>query len=280
MFLLISTLRNEAENLPKLIHSIETQSIKPSLWVIMNDNSSDNTEEIIRSSMSHHPYIHLINLEPGDKDLAWRYHRNMKFGFDKAIVIAEEKGIDWDSIGVLDGDIVFEDTEYYEKLENALHADETLGIVSGELSEPVDGVLAVKKRRYPCGACRLIRKECYALSGYPEEPAADSIMRVLASINGFSSMIIPDAKAIQVRETTSFEYDIKSAKYTGYIKYYLGFPPIYALLQSLRLLSKGRIQNSIVFFLSYFRNVLRRNKRVSYPEVKKTYSKAFTGANK
>ncbi|PLX00075.1 MAG: hypothetical protein C0593_01785 [Marinilabiliales bacterium] len=279
MYLLISTLRNEAENLPALLKSVKSQSVKPALWLIMNDNSTDETEKIIADAAKENAYIHPVNLEPGDKDLAWRYHRNMKFGFEKAIVIAEEKGIEWNAIGVLDGDIVFEDTEYYEKLEKSLHADNTLGIVSGELAEPINGTVGVKhrKKNFPCGACRLIRKDAFFKTGYPVEPAADSIMRIMSHQAGYNALIITEAKAIQTRPTTTIERDIEGAKYAAYIKYYLGFPLIYILLMCGKMILKGRLKNAATFLKSYNKHKRKKSARLPIPEVRKVYRKAWFG---
>ena len=279
MFLLISTLRNEAENLPALLESVKAQSVKPALWLIMNDNSTDDTSQLITEAAKENSYIHPVNLEPGDKDLAWRYHRNMNFGFEKAITIAEEVGIEWDAIGVLDGDIVFEDRDYYRKLINALQEDSSLGIVSGELAEPINGTMGVKhrKKNFPCGACRLIKKDAFQKTGYPIEPAADSIMRIMSHQAGFNALIITEAKAIQTRPTTTIERDIEGAKYAAYIKYYLGFPLIYILLMCGKMIVKGRLKNAATFLKSYNKHKREKSARLPIPEVRKVYQKAWFG---
>jgi glycosyltransferase involved in cell wall biosynthesis len=245
----------------------------------MNDNSTDETEKIISEAAKENAYIHPVNLEPGDKDLAWRYHRNMKFGFEKAINIAEKVGMEWDAIGVLDGDIVFEDRDYYKKLINALQEDSSLGIVSGELAEPINGTMGIKhrKKNFPCGACRLIRKAAYHKSGYPIEPAADSIMRILSHQAGFNALIITEAKAIQTRPTTTIERDAEGAKYAAYIKYYLGFPLIYVLLMCGKMILKGRLKNATTFLKSYNKHKRKKSARLPIPEVRKVYRKAWFG---
>lgn len=278
-YILVSTLRNEAENLPKLLESVAIQTITPAIWVIMNDNSTDNTEEIIRDAIHMQPYIHLINLNPGERDLAWRYHRNMAFGFKKAIEIAEQDNIQWNSIGILDGDIYYEDPQYYEKLLQQLEDDSTLGIISGALKEPINGEFKTQhqKNYIPWGACRLISAECYSKTGYPIEPAADSIMRILAKNHGYTTEIISTTYAYQSRPTTSISTNINDAKYVAYVKYYLGFPVTYFIITTLRIILKGKPKNAFAFFSTYFKHSCKNKPKIKNATVRKAYSTAHFG---
>jgi len=58
---IITPVKNEEDNLPTLIKSVKSQSIQPFAWVIVNDNSSDNSREIIEKETTSDDWIYLIN---------------------------------------------------------------------------------------------------------------------------------------------------------------------------------------------------------------------------
>jgi len=47
-YIVVTPCRNEAKNLPKLVQSITAQTIKPELWVIVDNGSTDKTPELIK----------------------------------------------------------------------------------------------------------------------------------------------------------------------------------------------------------------------------------------
>ena len=48
-YILLTLGKNEGDNLEELFKSIDHQILKPSLWIFINDGSTDNTEEILNS---------------------------------------------------------------------------------------------------------------------------------------------------------------------------------------------------------------------------------------
>jgi len=47
MYVLVTPVKNEAKNLTNVIQSVINQSLKPAIWVIVDDNSCDDTPKII-----------------------------------------------------------------------------------------------------------------------------------------------------------------------------------------------------------------------------------------
>ena len=279
-YILVTAARNEATNLPLLIKSVVNQTITPSLWLIMNDNSIDNTLNIIAKASEIYKYIHFINVDPAPYDLAWHYHEIMSNGFNHAIEICKTKGINWDFIGVLDGDIHLKDNDYFEFLMLKINNGNHIGIASGGLMS-FSGTEFIKENNdqdKPNGAARLITHECYNLIGYPVVPLADSIMRIFAQEQDFSTAIFDEKSAYQSRLTSEGQNEWNVGYYEAHTKYYLGYTLTYAFLHFMRLLSFCKIIRSFVFLayyiryfalnkektdneliLNYFKNVLKRN---------------------
>ena len=46
-YIVVTPCRNEEKKLPNLVQSITAQTIRPALWVIVDDGSTDKTGEII-----------------------------------------------------------------------------------------------------------------------------------------------------------------------------------------------------------------------------------------
>lgn len=279
-YILVTTVRNEAKNLPKLIDSVANQSIRPVFWFIMNDNSSDDTESILLKASQKYSYIEYYNMEGGDRDLAWRYHANMSFGFNEAVKMSQNKGLNWNYIGILDGDIILDSIDYYEKLIKYLKCDLELAIISGIILS-YNGKKYIDETHFrsdmPRGANRLIKKSFYEKFGYPIVPCADSVMRVLAIQNNYKCLCVNDAIAKQSRLTTSENSDINSGKYLGKVKYILGYPLAYCILKTIYYLMKLKPLLGIGFFSSYIKYYFGGEKRIEIESVRKYYRKKIIG---
>ena len=62
-YILVTPAKNEAKNLPSLIKAVFNQSIKPILWIIVNDGSTDKTLDWVSSLMEKDERVKLINHE-------------------------------------------------------------------------------------------------------------------------------------------------------------------------------------------------------------------------
>jgi len=62
-YIVFTPCRNEEKNLPNLLQSITVQTIRPALWVIVDDGSTDKTGEIITEAEKRHEWIKGHHLE-------------------------------------------------------------------------------------------------------------------------------------------------------------------------------------------------------------------------
>jgi len=170
-YILVTTIKNEEENLPKLFQSIENQTLLPNLWFIINDGSTDNSEILINNFKSKYPdIVYTTNFKEDSRDITWKYHFLIKFGFEQAIIIATDNKINWNCIGVLDGDIIIDQKDYFELLYNYISDNNKIGVVSGLLySYDKDEIIKEKRHSsHPTGAARLINRIAFeSIGGYP-----------------------------------------------------------------------------------------------------------------
>lgn len=76
-YLLVSPCRNEADYMKLTLDSVIAQSIKPSLWVIVDDGSTDSTPKILAEYAARYSFIQVITREN-------RGHRNVGPGVIEA----------------------------------------------------------------------------------------------------------------------------------------------------------------------------------------------------
>ena len=95
-YILITPCKNEGENLPKLIQSIVLQTIKPVIWVIIDDASTDNTPQITKEATEKNDWIKILRYEEATKrDLGLHLAKIMRNGFDMAIDHCKKKDIEY-----------------------------------------------------------------------------------------------------------------------------------------------------------------------------------------
>ena len=131
-YLLVTPVKDEEKNFENLLKSIIDQTIKPTLWVVVDDGSSDHTPDMIVSAKDKYGWIKSIRLEENSRDRGVHLANVIKVGFDFAFKYCQENKIHFDYLGNVDADVVFEDT-YFENLMGKFEIYTTLGVASGGL---------------------------------------------------------------------------------------------------------------------------------------------------
>lgn len=175
---------NEGQFLTDTLQSVVVQTLPPTKVVVVNDNSSDNTEQIIDSFTVKHNYISKINVKsstthvPGSKVIK---------AFNKGL---EQLDGDYDFIVKLDADIILPNS-YFEKVAQIFSTDAKIGIAGGfayeqdkngewKLNHPMD-------KDHLRGAFKAYRKRCFqAIGGLKTAMGWDTVDELLAQYNGFN----------------------------------------------------------------------------------------------
>lgn len=272
-YILLTPAKDEAENLPFVLRSVIAQSIRPRVWLIVDDGSTDGTPEIIRDAEKEHKWIKSIRLPQHPRDITFHYSYVCKVGFDELISYCFENKIEYQYIGLLDADTEVSEN-FFESLINAMEEDASLGIVSGGIHHKVNGKLKFNdsNENLPAGTGRLWRKECFfQTDGYIVEPAPDSISNVKAMLRGWNVKKFKDIVAVERRMTSSAEGLLKGYKIRGFCAYYLNKHPLLVLLGSISYCTKKPYYTGLIYLYGYITEWFKKSPKINDPEIRNYY---------
>lgn len=237
-YILVTPCKNEEESLPKLAESVINQTIRPKLWVIVDDGSTDRTPELLQGLAASQSWIKIIRLSEKPRDLGIHVAHVYRTGFDYAIEYCLNNEIEYGYIGSVDADIIL-DSNYFELLIHEFDINEDLGICSGHVGNIIDDEVVWSDFRVdlPSGGARLWLKKCFEnTSGYLLTCSPDSVSNVKAKIKGWDTRVFDTAKAISTRPYSSAEGQWKGYEKLGANNYFIGYVPLHALLKGTKML--------------------------------------------
>ncbi len=221
---------NEEDHIEKTIQSVLSQTLLPRRWVIVSDNSTDRTDQIVKNYAEKYDFIRLLRVAKKE---------GHNFG---AKVIALRKGeellrgIGYEFIGNLDGDLSLE-SSYFEELTNHFVAHPELGIASGFVYEDYGKEFQSRwfnsVRNVP-HAAQLVRRECYEqIGGYAvlKYGGEDWHAQISAKMKGWQVESIPRLKIFHHRHTGANNPPIKNAFRLGRLDYSFGSDLFFEILK-------------------------------------------------
>jgi len=268
-YILVTPAKNEEVFIPDLISSIKKQSIKPILWVIVDDGSVDETTQIIDTEAAKTGWIEVIRLSSGTRRRGQHYAYVCKQGFDYAI----DRIHDWNFIGLVDADMILEE-HYFEKLMHKFNQVEKLGIASGGIY--YQGKLEKRRSDHAIGGCRLFSRKCFldieGLQIYPSEYAeGDMIANTKAKLKGWKLRHFPDVKAIHQRPNLGVERAWKGGVLRANVMYYFDYHPLLMIGTVVSLLTQKPYYHAFSFVLGYIKNLVLRKEHIPDKEVRNFY---------
>lgn len=276
-YILVTPCKNEEESLPKLAESVINQTIRPVLWVIVDDGSTDKTPQIIQKLVSESPWIKTIKLTENPRDLGIHLAHVYRTGFQYAIKYCKSNNLEYEYIGVVDADIILSDN-YFESLIAEFERNPKLGISSGRIGNIVEGKILWEPFRedLPSGGARLWRRKCFEeTGGYLPTCSPDSVSNVKAKLQGWEIKKFKHIKAISTRPYAGAEGQWKGYKKLGANNYFIGYTPTHVILKGLTMLySKNgyfKTGAGIAYILGYLTEYLRRAPRINDPEIIEYY---------
>jgi len=272
-YILITPVKNEEKYLPGLIESIVDQTIKPVLWVIVDDRSTDQTSDIIKKAKEENKWIQSIRLEEGIRDRGIHLAKVIHSGFEYAYKYCENNKIEFNYLGNADADVVFENT-YFEKLLEKFKLDSNLGIASGEQWSISKGKEIFLENSYPDGGDVMYRKNCFEdCGGIPISILWDSVLNSKAILRGWKIKRFCDSKAFIRRTFCHADKLWKEYKKMGESLYIVNYNFIYAILKGVQLSFKKPYYLGLAFLCGYLWNFLLRREQINDEEVKKYFWK-------
>ncbi|KYK28456.1 MAG: hypothetical protein AYK23_05590 [Candidatus Proteinoplasmatales archaeon SG8-5] len=278
-YLLVTPAKNEEKNLPSLISSILSQEKQPKLWVIVDDGSTDKSQEIIERSSREHKWIITVRLDESRRDIGFHYSEVCRTGFNTIITKAREMGISFGFIALLDADIIIKE-HYFLELINRMEKDASIGITSGAIWSKEQGKYVKVKQRtdLPSGAARIWKIKCYEeTNGFEKTMAPDSVSNARAKIKGWKTVRYSDIKAYQSRATASAEGLWIGYKRKGQASYYLHEPFYFILGKASSFAAEESLRQGVAFLWGWLSSWIHRRSKIPDPELKKYFrSKLYT----
>lgn len=265
--------KNEEKSLPEFAESIINQTIKPNLWVIVDDSSTDKSPEILNDLVTKHDWIRVIKSEGTKRDLGFHYAKVVSEGLSQVFEIGSFENIPFEYIGLIDADMILENT-FFEKIIDRFEKDPNLGIASGSaLYYDADRLVAEKGREnLPIGGLRVWRRKCFIeTGGFPISYSPDSVSNVLAILRGWETKKFDDIVGIQTRRTSSAEGLWKGYKTKGKSDYYRGYHPLYAILKFVKYSFTSPSYIGIAYLEGYIYGIVKIRKRIDIQEVRHYY---------
>jgi hypothetical protein len=203
--LVISPVHNEAGHIERVARAVAAQRRPPDAWIVVDDDSSDETLELLRGLEREIDFMTVLSAPPAPPAR----------GRDRLAQAAEIRAfnhglesLEWQSfthIAKLDGDIELP-VDWYELLLRRFVEDAALGIACGQLAEILDGqshVLPIPPHHVH-GALKLYSQACFqAIGGIEERLGWDTIDEAYARMNGLKTCSFADPIAIHHRPFAS-----------------------------------------------------------------------------
>jgi glycosyltransferase involved in cell wall biosynthesis len=247
--------------------------VKPVLWIIVDDGSTDNTPHILDELKAKYSWVHSIRLPPRPRDITFHYSYVCKQGFDYSLGYCKENGIEYDYIGLLDADTILEEN-YFGKLIDEFEKDSSLGIASGGIYYDTGGKLSreVTDKNLPRGTGRLWRKACFLeTEGYQVEPSPDSISNTKAILRGWQLKQYADIIEIQTRKTSAGDGLWNGYVKNGWMAYYVDKSLPMVLFNTLYYSLKAPFYTGIAYFYGYLNSAVKREKKIQDMEIRTYY---------
>ncbi|MCZ8329851.1 MAG: glycosyltransferase family A protein [Flavobacterium sp.] len=228
---------NEEKFIALTLQSIVEQTVLPSKVVVVNDGSTDKTEEIVNSFVEKYSFISLVNKTsdaihlPGSKVIQ---------AFQKGLETLDDN---YDIMVKIDADLIFP-SNYFETIIQHFQSDERVGMVGGfcYIEKNGDWVLEnLTDKDHIRGALKAYRKETFLqIGGLKPAMGWDTVDELLCKFYNWK-VVTDESLHVKHLKPTGASYN-KAARYKqGEAFYSLGYGFVITTIASLKLaMRKGK----------------------------------------
>ena len=241
---------NEEAFMALTLQSLVEQTVLPSKVVVVNDNSTDSTAEIVTSFSEKHPFISLVHKKsnaihlPGSKVIQ---------AFQEG-----EKHIDdnYDIIVKVDADLIFP-SNYFETIIKHFQSDDKIGMAGGFCHIEKNGHWVLENltdKDHIRGALKAYRKETFKqIGGLKPAMGWDTVDELLCKFYNWK-VVTDESLHVKHLKPTGASYN-KAARYKqGEAFYSLGYGFFITFIASLKLASrKGKPLLFIDYIMGFWK---------------------------
>lgn len=252
-YLVITPCRNEAEYLPTTIETMIKQTVRPDLWLIVDDGSTDSTPDLVLQAAKDHPWIKLHKrVDRGSRAVGGGVVEAFNEG------LAQVDLDEYDYLCKLDADLGLT-PNYFESLMEHMEADPLLGNFSGKTYIPTSSGKWVSERmgdENAIGASKFYRVDCFRdINGFVAQACWDGIDGHTCRMKGWKAMSLdkPELRMNHYRPQGSSQQSVwVGRKRWGRGKYFMGSSLSYVLAVSVyRMLERPFIVGGLGIFTGY-----------------------------
>ena len=225
---------NEEAFMALTLQSLVEQTLLPSKIVVVNDNSTDSTAEIVARFSEKHPFISLANKKsdaihlPGSKVIQ-AFHEGEKHIDDQYEIIVK-----------VDADLIFPNN-YFETIIKHFQSDSKIGMAGGfcYIEKNGDWILEnLTDKDHIRGALKAYRKETYKqIGGLKPAMGWDTVDELLCKFYNWK-VVTDESLHVKHLKPTGASYN-KAARYKqGEAFYSLGYGFFITAIASLKLASR------------------------------------------
>ena len=199
---------NEQDSIALTLDSLVHQTQLPKRVVVVNDNSTDNTEEIVQAYSEKYTWISLVNSKSSNEHLPGSKIIN---AFYKGFEILDNN---YDIICKFDADLIFPNN-YLEKISNHFKTNPKLGMAAGfcYIEKDTSWILeSLTRKDHIRGALKAYRKDCFIEIGQLKSSMGwDTIDELLAKYYGWD-ILTDETLHVKHLKPTGVSYN-KASKY-------------------------------------------------------------------
>lgn len=272
-FLIIIPAHNEEENILPSLESLKNQTFQDFKCVIMNDGSTDKTQEIAEKYKAESTKFEVLNLEKSEHQPGAKVVRTFNKGLETENV---EK---FDVVCKFDADIIFPEN-YLEKINEVYENNPNAGMVSGVVfinkdfktnnyttsqlhdftSQNEWTFENLSSKNHVRGPIKSYRKELFLkMNGLRAVLGWDNIDVMLCKMHGFETVTIKELWVKHLRPT-AYKYKSQKAEKLGEYFYNIGLNFPLAAISS----AKSSLKNKSFseFFITMKSFLKQKNPRV------------------
>ncbi len=250
---------NEEKYLERCLDSIIKQTLLPTKLLLVNDNSSDNSETILKKYSKEFLWIKYINIKsnqahiPGEKVITTFY---------KGLETIDSN---YDIICKFDSDIILPEN-YLESIINIFNSDPKVGIAGGNLYIKKKNKWVYEKissKDHVRGPIKSYRKKCFEdIQGLRKSIGWDTADVLIAQYHDWK---IKTDKSLAVKhlKPTGANYSYNSKFLQGEALYKMRFGLVLSIISVLKTsINTGRFLMVFFAFFGYTRAFIKRRERI------------------
>jgi glycosyltransferase involved in cell wall biosynthesis len=267
-YVLISPYRNEADYMRRTLDSVVAQTIRPALWVIVDDGSTDATPDILAEYASTHDWIRVVQKpDRGHRAVGPGVIEAFYAGYDTIDPAAFTYSCKLD----LDLDLP---ERYFETLIERMEENPRIGTCSGKPYVRHAGRLISERRgdEMSVGMTKFYRQSCFEdIGGYVREVMWDAIDCHKARMKGWIAVSWdhPDLNFEHLRPMGSSQTSIWTGKRRhGFGQYFMGSDfPYYCATCLFRMTERPFLLGGLAMLQGYVTAWLRRDRQLDDPDL-------------